>query len=73
VSPLRPDVVRQGSSETIDVLMPAPSFLLPPQVPGMRDRDHRNTSDTTFTKLMERAGFDESGQQEVRNWRTPRG
>lgn len=71
-SPLRPDVVRQGSSETIDVLMPAPSFLLPPQAPGMRDREQRNTSDTTFTKLMERAGFDESGQQEVRNWKTPR-
>ncbi|CAN9187302.1 unnamed protein product [Alternaria alternata] len=70
----RPNVARSGSSETIDVLMPAPSFLAPPQAPGMR-RDNRYTTDsanTTFTKLMERAGFDESAQQEVKAWRTPR-
>lgn len=38
-------------------------------------RDNRFTADsanTTFTKLMERAGFDEGGRQEVREWRTPR-
>jgi hypothetical protein len=38
-------------------------------------RDNRYTTDsanTTFTKLMERAGFDESAQQEVKAWRTPR-
>jgi hypothetical protein len=71
----RPDVVRSGSSETIDVLMPAPSFLLPPQAPpGMRDnRLTAGSANTTFTKLMERAGFDEGGRQEVREWRTPRG
>ncbi|KAF1945475.1 hypothetical protein EJ02DRAFT_451506 [Clathrospora elynae] len=70
----RPEMARAGSSETIDILMPAPSFLLPPQAPGMRG-DNRLTSDssnTTFTKLMERAGFDEQGTQEVRDWRTPR-
>lgn len=61
---------RLNSTETIDVLMPAPSFLEPPRFPGAM-RENRNTSDTTFTKLMERAGFDEGGQREVREWRTP--
>ncbi|CAO2649017.1 Nn.00g099660.m01.CDS01 [Neocucurbitaria sp. VM-36] len=64
---------RSGSQETIDVLMPAPSFLEPPKAPGMREnRLTTDSSNTTFTKLMERAGFDETGQQEVRDWRTPR-
>jgi hypothetical protein len=39
-------------------------------------RENRFTAgsaNTTFTKLMERAGFDEGGRQEVREWRTPRG
>ncbi|KAL1793080.1 hypothetical protein ACET3X_008062 [Alternaria dauci] len=65
---------RSGSSETIDVLMPTPSFLAPPQAPGMQ-RDNRYTTDsanTTFTRLMERAGFDESALQEVKDWRTPK-
>ncbi|KAF1838314.1 hypothetical protein BDW02DRAFT_489291 [Decorospora gaudefroyi] len=71
----RPDAVRSGSSETIDVLMPAPSFLLPPpQAQGMRNNRYTaGSANTTFTKLMERAGFDEGGRQEVREWRTPRG
>jgi hypothetical protein len=68
----RPGAARSGSSETIDVLMPAPSFLEPPKAPGMRENRYTTDSaNTTFTKLMERAGFDESGQQEVRDWRTP--
>lgn len=77
----RPQVIRSGSTETIDVLMPAPSFLgthtdsflAPPKAPGMRE--NRNTTDstnTTFTKLMERAGFDDEGRQQVRNYSTPR-
>ena len=76
-----------GSSETIDILMPHQSgappqtmgggaavengFLAPPQAPGMKRGQNRDTADsahTTFTKLMERAGFDEPGRQEVRNW-----
>ncbi|KAF2854905.1 hypothetical protein T440DRAFT_362041, partial [Plenodomus tracheiphilus IPT5] len=63
----RPDHARLNSTETIDVLMPAPSFLEPPKFPGAT-RENRNTSDTTFTKLMERAGFDEQGRGEVRAW-----
>jgi len=46
-------------------------FLAPPQAPGMKRGQNRDTADsahTTFTKLMERAGFDEPGRQEVRNW-----
>jgi hypothetical protein len=49
--------------------MPAPSFLEPPRAP--RVPDNRLTSDssnTTFTKLMERAGFDDEGRKEVRNF-----
>jgi len=64
------DQNRLNSTETIDVLMPAPSFLEPPRFPAAM-RENRNTSDTTFTKLMDRAGFDEGGQREVREWRTP--
>lgn len=54
----RPPVKQSTSSETIDVLMPAPGFLEPPKVPAMRE--NRMTADsghTTFTKLMERAGY----------------
>lgn len=73
-SALRPDVARAGSTETIDVLMPAPSFLAPPTALGMREnRFTSDSSNTTFTKLMERAGFDEGGREEVREWsRSPR-
>jgi hypothetical protein len=52
--------------------MPAPSFLEPPKAHGMRE--NRFTADsgtTTFTKLMERAGFDDSGRQEIRNYDSP--
>ncbi|KNG49175.1 hypothetical protein TW65_04156 [Stemphylium lycopersici] len=50
-------------------------FLQPPQPPAMRAAANRYTADsahTTFTKLMERAGFDEGGRQEVRDYKTPR-
>lgn len=49
-------------------------FLQPPQAPGMRgaNRYTADSAHTTFTKLMERAGFDEGPRQEVRDWRTPR-
>ncbi|KAL1595718.1 hypothetical protein SLS60_009407 [Paraconiothyrium brasiliense] len=60
---------RSNSSETIDVLMPAPSFLEPPKAPGMRE--NRMTADsghTTFTKLMERAGYGEDSRESVRNF-----
>lgn len=65
---------RQESTETIDVLMPAPnlSFLAPPKAPGMRE--NRATCDsgtTTFTKLMERAGFDDDTNQDVKNFSSP--
>ncbi|OAG00422.1 uncharacterized protein CC84DRAFT_1168522 [Paraphaeosphaeria sporulosa] len=59
---------RSTSSETIDVLMPAPSFLEPPKAPAMRE--NRMTADsghTTFTKLMERAGYGEDSRESVRN------
>ncbi|KAF1845962.1 uncharacterized protein K460DRAFT_338753 [Cucurbitaria berberidis CBS 394.84] len=69
----RLEPTRSGSQETIDVLMPAPGFLEPPKPPGMREnRFTSDSSNTTFTKLMERAGFDERGQQEVRDYRAPR-
>lgn len=60
---------RSRSAETIDVLMPAPSFLEPPRAPGMRE--NRMTADsghTTFTKLMERAGYGEDSRESVRNY-----
>ena len=64
--------VRSTSTETIDVLMPAPGFLAPgflapPKGLGMRE--NRMTQDTTFTNLMERAGYDESNRAEVRNYK----
>lgn len=61
---------RGGSQETIDVLMRPPSFLAPPKAPGMREpgRDRRDTQDTTFTKLMERAGYEGEEREEVRGW-----
>ncbi|KAF9692296.1 hypothetical protein EKO04_009384 [Ascochyta lentis] len=70
--PPAPD--RQDSTETIDVLMPAPnlSFLAPPKAPGMRE--NRATCDsgtTTFTKLMERAGFDDDVNRDVKNFSSP--
>lgn len=69
----RPEPARAGSTETIDVLMPAPSFLEPPKAPGMREnRMTTDSSNTTFTKLMERAGFDDEGRKEVRNYSSPR-
>ncbi|KAL5121799.1 hypothetical protein ACEQ8H_000014 [Pleosporales sp. CAS-2024a] len=68
----RPEPTRTGSTETIDVLMPAPSFLEPPKAPGMRDnRLTSDTTNTTFTKLMERAGFDNEGMKDVRNYSSP--
>ncbi|KAF2255388.1 hypothetical protein BU26DRAFT_559994 [Trematosphaeria pertusa] len=65
----RPLTGRSTSTETIDVLMPAPSFLEPPKAPGMRE--HRLTQDsgnTTFTKLMERAGYGDNDRDTVRNF-----
>ena len=83
----RSGALRTDSSETIDVLTPTGSvsaypgnqnndsgFLQPPKAPGMRS-SNRYTADsghTTFTQLMERAGFDEGPMQEVRDWKTPR-
>ncbi len=64
---------RSSSQETIDVLMPAPTFLEPPRALGLRDkRLTTDSSNTTFTKLMERAGFDDDGRREVRDWSPPR-
>ncbi|KAF2650255.1 hypothetical protein K491DRAFT_609179, partial [Lophiostoma macrostomum CBS 122681] len=55
------------SSETIDVLMHPPSFLQPPRAPGMREnRFTQDSANTTFTKLMERAGFEGGEREEVR-------
>lgn len=70
----RPTPEREHSTETIDVLMPAPnlSFLAPPKAPGMRE--NRATCDsgtTTFTKLMERAGFDDEEKRSVKNFSSP--
>ena len=68
----RPAADRVDSTETIDVLMPAPSFLEPPKARGMRENRFTSSStNTTFTKLMERAGFDDSGRQEIRNYDSP--
>ncbi|KAF2645813.1 hypothetical protein P280DRAFT_130098 [Massarina eburnea CBS 473.64] len=59
---------RDGSTETIDVLMPAPSFLEPPKVPDMREnRFTQDSGHTTFTKLMERAGYGDDTRNDVRN------
>lgn len=82
----RSGALRVDSSETIDVLMPTTGsgypmnhnndsgFLQPPQAPGMRGANRYTTDSahTTFTKLMERAGFDEEPMQAVRDWKTPR-
>lgn len=65
----RPLTTRNTSSETIDVLMPAPSFLAPPKAPGMREnRLTQDSGHTTFTKLMERAGYGEESRDHVRNF-----
>jgi hypothetical protein len=62
---------RSQSSETIDVLMQPPSFLQPPRAPGMREnRMTQDSSNTTFTKLMERAGFEGGDREEIRGWKT---
>ncbi|OCK77212.1 hypothetical protein K432DRAFT_384873 [Lepidopterella palustris CBS 459.81] len=52
----RASPVRSDSTETIDVLMPAPSFLQPPSAVGGRG-ERPLTQGTTFTGLMEEAGF----------------
>ena len=69
----RLDVARSGSTETIDVLMPAPSFLQVPVGLGMQNGDGKRlttdssmTQATTFTKLMERAGFEGEERRDVR-------
>jgi len=65
-------LVTSTSTETIDVLMPAPSLLEPPKAPGMRE--NRLTADsghTTFTKLMERAGYGAETQDSVRYFNSP--
>ncbi|KAH6612668.1 hypothetical protein C7974DRAFT_406070 [Boeremia exigua] len=65
---------RVESTETIDVLMPAPnlSFLAPPKAHGMRDnRATCDSNTTTFTKLMERAGFDDDTNRDVKNFSGP--
>ncbi|PSN60611.1 hypothetical protein BS50DRAFT_579136 [Corynespora cassiicola Philippines] len=67
----RPEAARSGSTETIDVLMPTPSFLAPPKAPGMQEnRFTQDSGHTTFTKLMERAGFEEGSRDQVRDWGT---
>ncbi|KAF2109011.1 hypothetical protein BDV96DRAFT_503551 [Lophiotrema nucula] len=65
----RPENRRSNSTGTIDVLMPAPPFLEPPRAAGMKE--HRFTADsghTTFTKLMERAGY---GDEDRGAFRSP--
>jgi hypothetical protein len=70
MKPQRPIVTRSGSTETIDVLMRPPTFLAPPTAPGMREnRFTQDSGQTTFTQLMERAGFEEETRQSVRNWK----
>jgi hypothetical protein len=65
----RPIVTRSTSTETIDVLMPAPSFLELPKAPGMREnRLTQDSGHTTFTKLMERAGYGGDDTDHVRNF-----
>lgn len=64
----RSHTTRSRSSETIDVLMPPPAFLEPPKPPGMREnRFTQDSSHTTFTKLMERAGYGDDARNDVRN------
>jgi hypothetical protein len=73
--PPPPPTTRSRSSETIDILMRPPSFLAPPpQVHGSREnRFTTDSNQTTFTKLMERAGYEEGERSSVRDWRgTPK-
>ncbi|KAF2134075.1 hypothetical protein P153DRAFT_280266 [Dothidotthia symphoricarpi CBS 119687] len=64
----RPAPARAESTETIDVLMPAPSFLEPPRGPAMHEnRFTAASNNTTFTKLMERAGFNEEERRDCRS------
>ncbi|KAH7132106.1 hypothetical protein B0J11DRAFT_217126 [Dendryphion nanum] len=75
----RPVARRSESSETIDVLMPAPSeslqrppsFLHPPRAPGMgnSNRYTHESTNTTFTKIMESVGYDQNTRNEVRNYK----
>jgi hypothetical protein len=66
----RSNLTRSGSTETIDVLMPTPSFLLAPP-PALRAENGRPlTSDTTFTNLMAHAGFGRDSQDGVRKLST---
>ena len=75
----RPLTRRSNSSETIDVLMPAssdlqrpPSFLQPPRAPAMAQNNNRFThesTNTTFTKIMESVGYDQNTRNEVRNYK----
>ncbi|KAH7062379.1 hypothetical protein B0J12DRAFT_735931 [Macrophomina phaseolina] len=64
---------RTGSTETIDVLMTGsnqPSgmgFLAPP--PGIRaPGDRPLTSETTFTRLMENAGYGRESRDQIKGW-----
>jgi hypothetical protein len=58
---------RSDSTETIDVLMPAPSFLLqPPPAIHAGHNSARMSSSTTFTQLMQSAGFGRDSQDGVR-------
>ncbi|KAB2572215.1 hypothetical protein BFW01_g27 [Lasiodiplodia theobromae] len=64
---------RTGSTETIDVLMTGsnqPSgmgFLAPP--PGIRVPGERPlTSETTFTRLMENAGYGRESRDQIKGW-----
>ncbi|OCL02540.1 hypothetical protein AOQ84DRAFT_179922 [Glonium stellatum] len=61
--------VRTDSQETIDVLMPAPSFLQPPPMPERPERPL--TGATTFTALMEHAGFSQEDRERVKRPAAP--
>lgn len=54
---------RSDSTETIDVLMPAPSFLQAP--PMLAENGRPLTGATTFTTLMEHAGFSKEDREGV--------
>lgn len=54
---------RSDSTETIDVLMPAPSFLQAP--PMLAENGRPLTGATTFTTLMEHAGFSKEDREGI--------
>lgn len=59
---------KTGSTETIDVLMPAPSFLqMPPPVGGGVRQERPMTGNTTFSRLMEDAGFGRESRDRIGN------